>query len=1622
MVRVTQELALTPENVNLYYANDPLLGHLPVLAFHGASTTANFTQNSSRIQIHVFSPAGFHSFPRLTVSPNSPFYTVVSHLPREFQGDEVWRGLAFGLFKYFTELPEAVKNHLKKQYPAAKGQLPASGPPLFGEQHAADLAQSMVKSESTTDVFNILSAALQTQHISNVDIDLVLPPGSVTPLNDAELEEVPEDEDDILDPTLRQYGMYTPLVRLWGEPVFLPTSKLRRAPSKPNSLNRGKSFSKDQKEELHMKLSELVDTEERYVAKLDELVKNIGPDFRECAKKRTRDSISPSEEEVDKLFPKSADSILELNSAFMHELRRVMDEAEEDALKDSDSSHASAARVGASARAKDPSGALSIARLFLEWFPKFTGSYQDYIRASQNFPTLLNDFLDKQSSFRQRVAQTGEQTIRSILIEPVQRLPRYSLLIDQIVGCLPITHPALQLMLRARDIITNICSMDEPLVDKPHVTNRLRNMIEYWPLDLEPQGRLIMAVDFCELAAPFNPEIGGQDSCGILLLFSDCVALVRKKSSSSPTGKGLVREIDKPSPAGLLASMTNAAGGPGSYELVFTGWHHLADVRFTESADGRLLWMTCTQEIKAAYASELGAGKGMTSRCLVLQEAFEGKAGKLSEDIVKARVEGRFSESERETPTWTLRSVKMPDNNLGMHTAVFQEAAEQLVEGRREPAPIRIVIDNDKGTKGHPVGHYGVEIVTEVRSGDLRRVRMTTLGLNGKQYADDIALEDFIPTLSRRGKYIAKALMSSHVLTTIAVVQLLSNQFSVANLRLAPALVSYYTNILRSLSFNSRAEKTRSFLSSSPVKMLSNFLGSSSPDITSQSPPKQHRGMLSPPPLITRASQASRESLVAASKESLVDSMRSRASRDTIPGPDEERPDNPLVRLEQTFTGYVACLQSRRGHFIGPLLLNRAGVDELTVNDLYNRLMESPYDLEASADVTSETIFVAFEKFVHIAWQEQMGSVMSTKHLDLLLERAGRRVPGEFGDFVRYLFNEMAPQNRRAFTALIKLLASLLEGCNNDSDRGALTVAFAQLLVDDGSAHNYINLLDRLVEDCERIFEDPLAALASSFERSVAYESMNSTVRSHKSANGSMTSNTSSLRRKWGFENLLRQNSKNEGDRPSVWRSLSKRERNAVKEEHSSLSRAGVSRSKSIDVGVPNTMPNKLRRPGSRDRPRVAGVFDDLAARPPSVHRPGSSHRLETIGEPEIEVIEPPRPTLKKKRRSSLSDLKSLLDNVTLEDKDDGNDGNDGNDENDGKASPLPSADPPPPSKSSPPPKKPSPPPKDPSPPPTAKPPMPDANSPLPLNISKQTSEKFNSSPRVPVSKIPKSSLNTPPKSTSPPQSSKIPLTPQSQSMRSPRPRINNTLGEPLHSMFSTPQPPTPTGTIRRKHAKTLSTSNIPSLKPSRLPMAGAFTPISLEFSKSATRSPTQKLKLQSPQKLRERLQTEKKAVEDVDSNLKSELSRISEDMARVNNTMPRSNTQELRKLSASVKALEERIPQVLQELDERQRAIQEDMESSLKASEGKVKAIDQLYKEATAENELLYEKFNTELGKVLKAIRGKGREDREELLSKLKDQSEETAYVKKENARLRREIASLRALLKGSGPNLSDN
>ena len=649
----------------------------------------------------------------------------------------------------------------------------------------------------------------------------------------------------------------------------------------------------------------------------------------------------------------------------------------------------------------------------------------------------------------------------------------------------------------------------------------------------------------------------------------------------------------------------------------------------------------------------------------------------------------------------------------------------------------------------------------------------------------------------------------------------------------------------------------------------------------------------------------------------------------------EGMPPNPLMRLEETFTGYVAALQSRKGNIIGRVLRNREAADELAVSALYNTFIENPFDLRAASEMPVDVIFVAFEKYLRMAWKDQMGEVMSLSTLNALQDRVLQSSANDFTDYVRMTFGEMAPQNRRAFIAIIKLLADLLEGCGNDGDRGAMTASFAELLVIDGQPHDYINLLDRLVADSERLFED-IGPGAMPVHSNSLYGSMSGS-RSNYSAAGSLTSNTSSLRKRFA-DTLLRQNShKGDSDpRSSVWRTLSKSNRNAATGEQSnssSLSKASLTRSRSIE---------SPRRPVSRERPTILGTFDE---RPSSSHT--QSSRLSTIGaSPPPEEKDNTAKSAKKKRRSSLSDLKALMASATL------------------------------------------------------------ASSPLGPVLPQQGQELKSNSPRTPSpSKLPVAggvAGNRPMyRSGSPTHKENVA---SGQGSRN----IGNLTERPQNIMSTAD-----TVVVRnlwagnKGHAKTNSlTSNIPTLKSTPGPSSSRQT-------SSPQKSP-QKLRLQSPQKLRERLQNEAKAIGEAEASLQNELSKIGEEMAKFN-VASSVRPSEIEKLSRKLTTLESHIPEVVKDLQTQNEQTKLDLEKSLQASDIKVKGLDQLYKESSAENELLYEKFNAELGKIVKALKGKGKEDKEELIAKLKESSEETAKTKKENARLRRELLTARALVKAN-------
>ena len=140
---------------------------------------------------------------------------------------------------------------------------------------------------------------------------------------------------------------------------------------------------------------------------------------------------------------------------------------------------------------------------------------------------------------------------------------------------------------------------------------------------------------------------------------------------------------------------------------------------------------------------------------LLLEGAYDGKASKWTEEVIKAKLEGRFSEAERETDKWCLRNVNLSANGLNMYTAIFEEGIDALIEGRNEPAPIRIVVDHEKGTKGAPAGHYGVEIVVNVTGSENLMDSTCQLeigGLNNKAFVDAVDATTFMPVFAKRGE------------------------------------------------------------------------------------------------------------------------------------------------------------------------------------------------------------------------------------------------------------------------------------------------------------------------------------------------------------------------------------------------------------------------------------------------------------------------------------------------------------------------------------------------------------------------------------------------------------------------------------------------------------------------------------------------------------------------------------------------------------------------------------------------------------------------------------------------------------------------------------------------------
>ncbi|EEQ84872.1 rho guanyl nucleotide exchange factor [Blastomyces dermatitidis ER-3] len=1532
MAFVSASIAGLPlEQLTLYHAVDPILSS--VLIFHGPVITANSTVRSSRFQAHIIAPGGVLSYPRITISPAGPLYAAVNHLPRDKQGDEIYRGLAVCLLKYFGDLSEPVRYVLLGT--ARSGNLSARLPNAFDEFHAAELANKMVKVEDPTDAIRDLRDAYNDRIVPWIDVDLVLPPGSIATSNGSRNS----DGDTELQRDSTQYGKYTSLVEHLGEPVFLPTSKLRRAPSLPINTSKSKLFSAAQKETLRLAMCEAVDTEERYVGKMYDLVHNIIQKFSHKAADKPPTSTSPDETALKQLFPPCLNEILEVNMGFLGEIREILEQTEKDALEDlARNTHidSSSFRRDATGKRNDPIGIIKFAHALLEWFPKFSQPYGDYMHTHHGFSQTLSSFLnDSQSSFSKRVYETGEQKMRSVLMEPVQRLPRYSLLIDAMTSALPSVHPAVKTLLKARDIITEICSLDSHSTkDNSRDLKRLQSLVEDFPVASLPSGRLIAAVDFYDLPPPYqlcSPEESLES--GILLLYGDYLILLSKAFESRMTARGLFAELDKP-------PIAPTDEEPTPFELKFLQALRITNIRCTQSVCGRILYLTpagnSVQNERSRSVSAMHA--------LELLSTYEGKAGRLIEELTKARIEGRFPEEYRGRNKWCLRSFKGGSSNLGVLISVFEDEPKDA-SGQNLSSTVKLIFDGTNAVRSKELSRPGVEVVASISMSGNDMYKMEIESVVGVSSVDTFAAAEFTSVLSNRLNNVLRPLHQPE------------------NPILTSAILNTNFNIIRAVSsyILEHAKSGRGFRPPSPSKLLSNFWGGSPKG--SLPPPRS----LLPAPILREIPQILPPALDRSNSLALRPASRNGS---TLVGVNSgENTLDMFKSLEETFAAYVIAIRSRSGNIVGRILRGRRQADLATVNELYNALLEDAGKIQLAAESPVDVLFVAFETFMANAWNEHIGPIISLDAWEVIQSKFDSMFPGDFEGYFHQFLTEMSPQNRRALTALVKLLAELLDASGNDGDRGALTATFSEILTDKGNAMEHISLLDRLVEDFDRLFEES-GTLDGPMEGTPLNDQMTPLTRTQSvntgsTNHGSISSNTSSFRKRFGFGSSRdRGKSESEGKVSSIIRTLSKSKAHGEADSQPpSFSKASLFRSRSIDT---DSRLASLLRPVSRERLLAHGIFsasaEDQSLRPNSAH--SNAPTLASIGE---DPATDKPVTVRKKRRSSLSDLKALpATNV---------------------AALLPPID-------------------------------------LRRPLTPTSSPNAKASPE-----------GSPPQQQSRPASRSGPQTPKRAAPANPSP------SRPLVSSSKENAPPTPRTMLGERAANRKPNSAIPlQISPKRRSEGLSYIPsprntflkdrVALpgpsdmnngrpQSSSSIQRTP--KLRMQNPQKLRERLQNEKKAIANAESTIKTEISSFADEISNPRLSpvrrrpgtpkalaSPPSTSGSTATLHNRARSLESKVNTLLSELSSRTTILEKDIEDSLLVSERRARKLDELYREASAENSALYERFNVELRKVTKEVRlGAGEEA---LKSQLKEALDEVARVKKENLRLKREIGGLKA------------
>lgn len=428
---------LNPADVpTIYYAEDA--PYLPrILVFYSPVQSVGSLASTSRIRTTILSAAGFKSFGAFSVAPNSSYYSAVHKLPEDKQRDDVSRGIAFALCRYFSEIPTEVKNAIadENQHHGLT--------PKWGQTHAAQVTCRMSRVLNTDEVLDALRPFSKER-----------PPSPVTPIKP--LASIRKTRPSFLPADAGNYSARngyapTPSKRI-------PSGQSRRTPSmstpstrKPSSAPTPKQ-SLEQLESMRFKMCEFVDTEDRYITRLQELTDLVTNQGRTPKSISAKFSTSRNQKAVNAMihFPSLLDQIKDLNLAFLDDIESALQNSEESALQFLDEAQANPTLFQ---NAKDPMGIYTFAKVLLTHFPKFPMPYREYLDLHSQISSNLDQYL-KEGTY-------SIQQAPSLLMEPAQRISRYGLYIDTILPHVPNNFTvAIRTLEKARKIIAEICEME----------------------------------------------------------------------------------------------------------------------------------------------------------------------------------------------------------------------------------------------------------------------------------------------------------------------------------------------------------------------------------------------------------------------------------------------------------------------------------------------------------------------------------------------------------------------------------------------------------------------------------------------------------------------------------------------------------------------------------------------------------------------------------------------------------------------------------------------------------------------------------------------------------------------------------------------------------------------------------------------------------------------------------------------------------------------------------------------------------------------------------------------------------------------------------------------------------